>query len=425
MGISLGDLVTRQDAQLYKVWDTITHYVKYGVDQNFPRGSHLNIRVLIIDPQCMGAQLRSWWESKEGPRPSSLLSDVSLTARTLQQLKTMSVSHPTKVSLEVHIYRLPPQLFLISTDKVSYVEPYYFWKGNPPKDMPLFKLTHIHNSQLQQGTNDHFDLIWEKASIPLEQFLVESCVGLDKGMYESGAINVYNDTRKVRERILYLLNHAKERVYIQGISLNSTLGVSESQQDDLILAIKALVEHRVEVKILLLDPESDQAKFRAFREWCLQERRSNITFEQYRKQPLTDHKYDKLYWDTDRSIQRLAHLQQDLLDQNAKLDTFGIKLYDAAPCCFMFMVDNTVLVEQYIYGTVTSDRPNKQSHSILGGEMPLVEYGSQLGDLYEARPDKCVFEMMKDHFNFVFDNYARSVEDLVTVPNKIKQPSTA
>ena len=59
--------------------------------------------------------------------------------------------------------------------------------------------------------------------------------------------------------------------------------------------------------------------------------------------------------------QRLAYLKQDLLDQNAKLDTFGIKLYDAVPCCFMLMVDNTMLVEQYIYGTVTRSRPTDKS----------------------------------------------------------------
>lgn len=421
MGISLSSLIRYRDSRLYKVWDEITKYVKSNVDQAHPRSSRLEIKVLLIDPECLGAQLRSRWESAHPQHPgrlSTLVADVLLTAQTLQDfMKTIPTSPEAGISFEVRLYRLPPQLFLLSTDKVSYVMPYYFWRG--AEDMPLFKLANI-EAQLSQGMYDHFDLIWQKASISLEQFLEEHHVGLDKGMYECGAINVYDSLEKARKRILHLLGNVEERVYIQGISLNSTLGgIDGSQPDDLLHVIGDLVRRGKEVKILLLDPESEQAKFRAFREWCLQKRQPD-TFKQYQKQAS-----EKLYWDTNETIRKLAALQYDLLHQNAKIDTLSIMKYDAAPCCFMFLVDNTVLVEQYIYGIVTRDRPNGQSPSILGGEMPLVEYVSQPGDLYEARPDKRVFEMMKDHFNFVFKHYAHPIEGLVTAPDNVKQPSSA
>jgi hypothetical protein len=426
MGISLSSLIRYRDAPLYKVWDEITKYVKSNVDQAHPRSSRLEIKVLLIDPECLGAQLRSWWESEHPQHPvrvdaklkpisslSPLKSDVLQTAHALQNfMKTIPTSPDAGISFEVRLYRLPPQLFLLSTDKVSYVMPYYFWRG--AEDMPLFKLANI-ESQLSQGMYDHFDLIWQKASISLEQFLEEHHVGLDKGMYECGAINVYDTLEKARKRMLHLLGNAKERVCIQGVSLNSTLG--GSQQDDLVPVIADLVGRGIEVKILMLDPESEQAKFRAFREWSLQEHQPDITFEQYQKQAS-----EKLYWDTNATIDRLATLQHDLLHQNVKIDTFSTMKYDAAPCCFMFLVDNTVLVEQYSYGIVVT---GKIIPTILGGEMPLVEYVGQPGDLYETRQDKRVFEMMKDHFNFVFDHYAHPIDRLVTAPDNVTQPSSA
>ena len=232
-------------------------------------------------------------------------------------------------------------------------------------------------------------------------------------MYESGAINVYDDTGVARKRMLQLLKNAKERVYIQGISLNSTLG-TENQSDDLIPTITNLVNHGIEVKILLLDPESEQAKFRAFREWYLDEPQSQVKFEKY-GQDL--HRRTKLYSDTKRTIQRLTRVQQ-----NVRSCTLGVKKYNAAPCCYMFLVDNSVLVEQYVYGTVTRDKSDGEGPSILGNEMPLVEYVSQPRDVYDARPGRCVFEMMKDHFNFVFNHYARPI---VTASGNVKQPSPA
>ena len=422
MGISLSSLIRFRNAPLYKVWDEITKYVTSHVDRAHPSSSRLEIKVLLIDPECQGAQLRSRWESEHPQHPvrvdaktkpiSPLYTDVLLTAQTLQDfMKTIPTFPEANISFEVHLYRLPPQLFLLSTDKVSYVMPYYFWRGT--EDMPLFKLDNI-ESQLSQGMYDHFDLIWQKASISLEQFLEEHDVGLDKSLYECGAINVYNNAEKSRKRMFHLLLNAKKRVYIQGVSLNSTLG--GSHPDDLVLVIADLIRRGIEVKILLLDPESEQAKFRAFREWCLLERQPDITFEQYQKQVS-----EKLYVDTNATIKRLAVLQHDLLHQNVKIDTLSIMKYESAPCCFMFLVDNAVLVEQYIYGIVVT---GEITPSILGGEMPLVEYVSQPGDLYETRQDKRVFEMMKDHFNFVFDQYSHPIKDLVTAPDHVKQPSS-
>ena len=158
MGISLSDLLTSHNAELHRVWDEIKKYVESGVDQ---ASSGLNIRILFIDPKCLGAQLRSLWESKEIHPQTRLSVDVEQTATILQKFK--NELHATHVSFEARLYHLSPQLFLLSTNKVSYVEPYYFWKRQPPKDMPLFRLAD-RESQLREGMNDHFDLIWEKAS---------------------------------------------------------------------------------------------------------------------------------------------------------------------------------------------------------------------------------------------------------------------
>ena len=65
--------------------------------------------------------------------------------------------------------------------------------------------------------------------------------------------------------MLWLLQHAKRRVYIQGITLRSFFDGKVLNR-----AINELVERgNVEIKILLLDPQSDQARYRSYREYLL------------------------------------------------------------------------------------------------------------------------------------------------------------
>ncbi|HEY3140639.1 MAG TPA: hypothetical protein VGJ86_05900 [Acidimicrobiales bacterium] len=131
MGISLNDFLrSDQHETLNAVWRAVTSYAK---GSRAPDGD-LDIRVLIIDPNCFGALLRSYGESREDDQLAGRLDeDVKSTARRLGDLvaETALRAAATRddpnigtVTFDFRLYRLPPTLFLCSTDNVSYVQPY-------------------------------------------------------------------------------------------------------------------------------------------------------------------------------------------------------------------------------------------------------------------------------------------------------------
>src|SRR5579862_4468038 len=86
MGISLNDFLrVDQDQSLHSVWRLISSYLK---GNRKPPHSILDVRVLVIDPNCYGALLRSFGEAREDDDLAGRLDeDVTATARRLADLK--------------------------------------------------------------------------------------------------------------------------------------------------------------------------------------------------------------------------------------------------------------------------------------------------------------------------------------------------
>lgn len=88
--------------------------------------------MLIIDPRCFGALLRSYGEIQEPDQLSGRLDrDVEATTHELGKLveaarKRVAGDGMGRVNFEFRLYRLAPTTFICATDKVSYVQPYYF-----------------------------------------------------------------------------------------------------------------------------------------------------------------------------------------------------------------------------------------------------------------------------------------------------------
>ena len=98
---------------------------------------------------------------------------------------------------------------------------------------------------------NHFQWIWDKASIDIREFKTEVAVGVDSGMSQSSAVNVYTDPQTARKRMLYLLEHAEKKVDIPGISLHSFL----TEGDRLLGALYDLAKKGdVHIRILFIDP---------------------------------------------------------------------------------------------------------------------------------------------------------------------------
>jgi hypothetical protein len=404
IGISLNDFALAQEPRLGEAWEKLRLYVQDGYSQN-SRAHNLDIRILLIDPHSHGARLRSLAQiRKKDPMPGHLEDDVKAISEVIQELVRLSKrnSATTGVTFQCHLYRLPPILFLCLTDSVCYVQQYHFWsKRERSTPIPVLKYRReVEAGQLYQMHAEmeaHFDWIWDKASIDITQFSEQGALGIEAGMYQSSAVNVYMNPKNALDRMLFLLSHAKERVAIQGISL-----LSFCKTGDLLQALTSLIEGgEVKIRMLFIDPECEQARFRSYRE----ERfgHSNLPWDRY-QQIDSFHQSSDLFKDTNRAIQRLGDMARSAAREAApewqlKLE---IGLYRSAPHCFILQVDDSILVEQYHYGKIIP-YPNKGTAAILGKDMPVVEYVNRSPDLYAEMPLRRPFSLLTDHFEFAWE----------------------
>jgi hypothetical protein len=396
IGVSLNDFVQGMDLTLMEAWTTVQNFVrgKKRIDDQIRR---LDVRVLIIDPRCFGAKLRSEAESESSSALSLRLeTDVDAAAKALQRLMAEARPSETGVSFECRLYRLPPILFLCWTDVGCYVQPYHFWSSRDNRTpTPVLKFRKLSRSvatyPYHEEMEHHFDWIWENAAIPVADYLDGAVVGTDQGINQCGAANIYTDSHKASRRIVHLLKRACKKVSIQGISLNSFFKPGELRE----AVSSVLEEERAEVEVLLLDPESEQAKYRSYRERLFVSGDENYDTYLSRGQ----HERSELYYDTNRTIRNIQEMVEDIRRRKGRdwVPRLTVALYASAPACFILRVDDRVLVEQYHYGKIV-----RQTRAILGKDMPLFEYCETPSTLYreESDPLRRPFGLLVDHFQY-------------------------
>ncbi len=404
IGISLNDFLREDDKEFHALWKIIKEYITNPMSHEHK----LTIRILIVDPNCYGAYLRSKGELRgTGSLPERLVTDAKTAATHLIQLAKINQDKmgsekldelKNGVSFEFRLYQLPPSLFLIRTNNTSYIQPYYFWATrDADASMPLFRCDYNSDQRpalLHDGMKHHFDHIWEHAAIKSSEFNTEYHVGVDKGIHQCGIINIFDNSDIARKRMQWLLEHAKDKVDIQGISLHSFFDGGALQKGLQKLAEKG----NVAIRILFLDPKSPQASYRSFREYLLKKDSPEMTFEQFEK--VSDRLNDRLHIDTQGSIEQATRIAR-----LSKL--FQMKLYESAPSCFLLRVDDTVLVEQYNYGKLGKDFA--VASPSLGKDMALIEYTRNPKDVYEQESVRQSFDLIADHFDFVFEKCAKPI----------------
>lgn len=412
MGISLNDFV-RTGSPLHDVWERIREILDNSTNHDEMK---IKIRVLILHPDCLGAELRSIAEHRKGSTIAGRLrQDVKSTAGHLQEIERKTKTN--SYIFEARLYTVTPSLFLYRTDFASYVQQYYFWRSRSKQaEVPLFrygKTQPEENRSIHEQMGDHFDWIWQNSSISLTEFLEGNQTGRDKGLIRAKCNNVYNSTASCKKRMLWLLENANYQVKLIGISLKSFFNEPFYE----VLQQIADKGNLKTFQILIIDRDSRQAKFRSYREYllCGKSCDTGITYDDYRKKSL--HPESDLYRDTEASLRKFD-------DRFAGRQNIEVRIYDCAPSCFALIVDDNAMVEQYHYG---KSRSSVDERRILGKDMPVYEYieeplfcierESNIGifpaedkeqrrDLEGRKP----YELIVDHFNHIWNHYSREFD---------------
>jgi hypothetical protein len=434
MGISLNEF-GRDDREekspLIKAWKQLVQDISDGKKR---------ARLLLIDPSCHGAVLRSYSETAatRGVVQDRLDDDVVAVARLLRSVR---LTLKDRSSLQVRLYRATPTMFICGLDSGTFVQSYYYW--NPRLEGSPIPVMHYLNRDRQGDKvnlhlemEKHFNFIWEHASIRLDSLEEEAgpkskvddvvphrphflpdlgktgveTRGVEWGVHASAMENVYTDRFRAALRMQEEIETSK-RIWIQGITLKAFFDPSSRLAVSLAKRIKNQKDGD-DIQILLLDPDCDQAKVRAYREYLLNH--PAIPFDDF-----TQHHYvnNSLLWrHLEETKARIEAIEQRYQKQI-------MALYRTPPHMFVLIGDNAAFVEQYTFGKLTAREPDLEVDVVLGSDMPLIEYRRMIDPVYaraleilrtrepelteQMRP--LPYPLLESHFSYAW-NQARSAK---------------
>ena len=410
IGISLNDFLRDEDVLLSEAWRTIE-------ERSASRDNReLHIQILLLDPESHGARLRAVAEIEKYGDPARLFNDVNAAIDRLAGLINRSeiiangtaANNGISIKIEARLYQHAPVLYLVKTPSVSFVQQYYFRPSHGADvNIPVFKFeaspsTASEKESMHHELDFHFNWIWDNASIDLNEYKYDWCHGVDSAITKACIKNMYYDTAKSRNRILRLIEDPDNKtLWIKGISLRSFFQVGS---DLYIALLRACTFDGLDIRILLIDPESEQAQLRSFREYRI--RHPEATFSDFSE---SEQHRQRLYLDTSASVEQIKYLKQRL-KQKKSGQKFQARLFHSAPEAFMLLTDKVAIVEQYHYGKIAQQESEIDlDQKTLEGDVPLIEYGNRLTDGTQLSENP--YRIFLDHFQYVFDHCSQEIRE--------------
>lgn len=391
IGISLNDFV-RDGHLFHPTWAALRRHIRENTPLAY--GQRLDIQALVIDPESEGAYLREMAESTDDGT-STLRTDLGQTISDLMRLELEAAAPPPDgsqrvVTFHAKAYRTSPISFLAWTPDAAFVQPYHFRRRHTRGSIPIIKYINPGDPiGMHRELGDHFDWIWDYASISLTSLTREASMGTATALRGAHIENMFYDQSLSRRRICELIRTTNRRLWIKGISLKSYFNPSNGCQDILEQIAKAHVRG-ADVRILMIDPNCEQARLRSFKEFKISHPLADLkTFTDAER---TQERLHRDTTETMREIERLPGLPSS--------DRFQVRMFNSGPECFMLLTDDAVMVEQYHYGN-TVNTNEFLSGLVLGGKMPVTEYRRvPADDINHEHKDP--YSLFADSFEYVF-----------------------
>ena len=205
-------------------------------------------------------------------------------------------------------------------------------------------------------------------------------------------------------RMKELIISTKEILWVKQVSLRQ---LASKKEGKLYTTLFENVEHGYlnikQIRLILIDKESEQAQMRAFREYLIKHEveSKDADYSKYVSNPQEHHNSD-LYIHTKESERILKDRMKDYLDANANknpLWKFETKKYKSPPDAAILITDDAVLYEPLHSGDL---RDLGHDLPILSGKMPVFEFSRIPGK-------NSIYDLIKNNFEIVFNNFSQPI----------------
>lgn len=190
-------------------------------------------------------------------------------------------------------------------------------------------------------------------------------------LMKCGILNIYEDRPSAEGHILEMLSKAKDHIEVIGISLRSLFQGGGRLNKAILDVLADAAESKRQTpkwRVMVLDPECDQARYRSERE---EPKGTNLE---------------------EGNLHREVNLTIQVVDNWRKRGcNIELRAYKGSPSCFLMIIDNTIFVEQYHYGRAGGAR--------VAELVPLLEFIS----------DSNTYRELLGHFDYMWKSLSRAM----------------
>lgn len=392
IGISLNEFTRDENDIMHRTWGLIEDFLHERVQ----KGVQTNVQAMIIDPKSRGGWLRATAENEEDKK-TRLDYDIQKAITDFLELEA-GVKEIDSSNFEVKMYRTSPIFYMIWTPNVAFVQQYYF-RPKHKADVKIPVLRYVPNTSLMKPSihaelKFHFKWIWNNASVSIAEYQNESSQGVFEAIRKTNIQNIIYGSSNGKSRIIHLIKSSKSEVWIKGITLKTFF--SDQGRGGFKNAIVNACLEGVKIRMMILDPDSEQALIRSYKEYTLEGGEMKYGEFKLDKEIIRE---QTLYSDIRKVIKELKKVYSSR-EVNKIKENLVVKTYFSAPEAFILMTESKMLIEQYHYGKLKEE----VTMTILGGDVPLIEYHDIEDD------NSSLFKTYQDHIKYVWSSFTKDID---------------
>jgi len=380
MGISLREFLTQQGG-MHAVWSAIQerlsveeHIIHW---QKLPDDRRLRVYLLTLNPLSSEGYFRYTVE-----RPPGELKTDSLQAIAAVRQAESDIYGREQTFLRHRLYDHCPFSFVFFTNVTAFVEQYYY-KTAHGTGFPLIEYPEnsSHYPEIQHSINQ----IWERAhermptsgtAIPLKQAGITNIFRVDQRSEQAARqIDRIAETTEGMIDILTITG----RHYVKDLNASTALR-------------KASLQPNIKVRLLVINPISQQAIFRAIADEAVADERL--------KRCVAEWDWER-HATTSNLYRRTLETIRKIRDWQAVGCNVELRLYSCAVASALLITPHAAFASKYLYG-----RSKRLEDFPLQSEYPMFEFDEAHCEALE----RTELEMLRCTFTVIWNYYSTTVE---------------